>query len=354
MTSRASRRWRRCGRTQCGRISEASWPRRASSTPACLRSSRDMLRRITCSGSRCASAAITPVRSRSSWRPSPSLRALSTPEWPWPGPLQATGDPRAAADVCGEGFPATVEPSAAASRTRARAARRARRPGRGGGLRHRARVRSRRRRDALQPRRRAADAAPAGRRRRVHTGARWRLAAGPRPRPISISACCSRNRAPRRRRSPPTKTCSRASPTNAAAYKNLGEVLQAAGRIDAWFANFDRFEAHCPEALALAVQALEVLPAPRRLRRDSTAISTVCAPGAFARDDRDSSCATTSSSSCTCCSSSTSSRRLIFRYRADVRRRGAARVRRAARACRPRAGRAACASAISPPTCAIT
>ncbi len=48
-------------------------------------------------------------------------------------------------------------------------------------------------------------------------------------------------------------------PANAAAYKNLGEVLQAGGRAASWFANFDRFEVGCPDALALAVQALEVL-----------------------------------------------------------------------------------------------
>jgi predicted O-linked N-acetylglucosamine transferase (SPINDLY family) len=42
-----------------------------------------------------------------------------------------------------------------------------------------------------------------------------------------------------------------------AAYRNLGEVLLAAGRIDDWLANFRRFEASCPDALPLAVQALE-------------------------------------------------------------------------------------------------
>jgi predicted O-linked N-acetylglucosamine transferase (SPINDLY family) len=47
-------------------------------------------------------------------------------------------------------------------------------------------------------------------------------------------------------------------PHNVAAYKNLGEVLQAAGRVDAWLTNFRRFEARCPKALPLAVQALEV------------------------------------------------------------------------------------------------
>ena len=43
----------------------------------------------------------------------------------------------------------------------------------------------------------------------------------------------------------------------AAAYRNLGEVLLAAGRVDEWLANFGRFEAHCPDSLTLAVQALE-------------------------------------------------------------------------------------------------
>ena len=33
-------------------------------------------------------------------------------------------------------------------------------------------------------------------------------------------------------------------------------MLLAAGRIDAWLANFRRFEAQCPDALPLAVQAL--------------------------------------------------------------------------------------------------
>ena len=42
------------------------------------------------------------------------------------------------------------------------------------------------------------------------------------------------------------------------AYKNLGEVLFASGKLDAWRANFLRFEAACPQALPLAVQALEV------------------------------------------------------------------------------------------------
>lgn len=51
----------------------------------------------------------------------------------------------------------------------------------------------------------------------------------------------------------------RSEPKHSAAYKNLGEVLFAAGSFDAWCANFRRFEANCPDALSLAVQALEVL-----------------------------------------------------------------------------------------------
>ena len=51
----------------------------------------------------------------------------------------------------------------------------------------------------------------------------------------------------------------RRDPGRVAAYKNLGEVLFTAGRVDEWFANFRRFEANCPDALGLAVQALEVL-----------------------------------------------------------------------------------------------
>ncbi|MEP7206599.1 MAG: tetratricopeptide repeat protein [Casimicrobiaceae bacterium] len=50
----------------------------------------------------------------------------------------------------------------------------------------------------------------------------------------------------------------RADPAHVNAYKNLGEVLFASGKLDAWRANFLRFEAACPQALPLAVQALEV------------------------------------------------------------------------------------------------
>jgi predicted O-linked N-acetylglucosamine transferase (SPINDLY family) len=54
------------------------------------------------------------------------------------------------------------------------------------------------------------------------------------------------------------ETVLKSDPTHVLAYKNLGEALLAAGKFDAWVANFERFEANCPDALPLAVQALEV------------------------------------------------------------------------------------------------
>jgi predicted O-linked N-acetylglucosamine transferase (SPINDLY family) len=49
----------------------------------------------------------------------------------------------------------------------------------------------------------------------------------------------------------------RRDPQHVAAHKNLCEALLAAGRIDAWLAAFRRFEQQCPDALPMAVQALE-------------------------------------------------------------------------------------------------
>ncbi|HVO90820.1 MAG TPA: tetratricopeptide repeat protein, partial [Casimicrobiaceae bacterium] len=46
-------------------------------------------------------------------------------------------------------------------------------------------------------------------------------------------------------------------PKHVAAYKQLGEALLTAGQIDVFIDNFRRFESSCPEALSLAVQALE-------------------------------------------------------------------------------------------------
>ena len=47
-------------------------------------------------------------------------------------------------------------------------------------------------------------------------------------------------------------------PRHVTAYKNRGEQLFAAGRIDEWLGNFRQFEANCHNALPLAVHALEV------------------------------------------------------------------------------------------------
>jgi predicted O-linked N-acetylglucosamine transferase (SPINDLY family) len=46
-------------------------------------------------------------------------------------------------------------------------------------------------------------------------------------------------------------------PKHVAAHKNLAEALLASGRIDEWLAAFKRFEQQCPQALSLAVVALE-------------------------------------------------------------------------------------------------
>lgn len=47
-------------------------------------------------------------------------------------------------------------------------------------------------------------------------------------------------------------------PRHVPAHKALGDTLLAARRIDDWLRVFERFEASCPHALSLAVQALEV------------------------------------------------------------------------------------------------
>jgi predicted O-linked N-acetylglucosamine transferase (SPINDLY family) len=47
-------------------------------------------------------------------------------------------------------------------------------------------------------------------------------------------------------------------PRHVLAHKALGDTLLAARRIDDWFRVFERFETTCPNALSLAVQALEV------------------------------------------------------------------------------------------------
>jgi predicted O-linked N-acetylglucosamine transferase (SPINDLY family) len=47
-------------------------------------------------------------------------------------------------------------------------------------------------------------------------------------------------------------------PRHVPAHKTLGDTLLAARRIDDWLQVFKRFEANCPHALSLAVQALEV------------------------------------------------------------------------------------------------
>ena len=64
--------------------------------------------------------------------------------------------------------------------------------------------------------------------------------------PISISASFSISRAtPTAAIAAFSKVLER-DPAHVAAYRALAETLLASGRVDAWFANFDRFERHCP------------------------------------------------------------------------------------------------------------
>ncbi len=140
-------------------------------------------------------------------------------------------------------------------------------------------------------------------------------------------------------------------PGNVAAYKNLGEVLLAAGRIDALLANFRRFEAHCPEALPLAVQALEACHYGGDFPKLERYLDGLRHESFQAGDEAE--LVDAWRNCCFCCSTSTSSRRCSARSRTPTTRRRAIST---ARRCREprRAGRDDCASATCPPTCAIT
>ena len=82
----------------------------------------------------------------------------------------------------------------------------------------------------------------------------------------------------------------RARAEHAAAYKALAETLLAAGRIDAWLANFERFEANCPThvgargARARSVRLSGRLPASRPLPRRTAQRAVRC--GRAARSAR--------------------------------------------------------------------
>ena len=49
------------------------------------------------------------------------------------------------------------------------------------------------------------------------------------------------------------------APDHVLSYKNLGEIYLAAGQVTDWLNNFLRFERHCPNAMPLAVYALEAV-----------------------------------------------------------------------------------------------
>ena len=142
-----------------------------------------------------------------------------------------------------------------------------------------------------------------------------------------------------------------ADPGNVAAYRNLGEVLLSSGRIDAYLENFRRFEARCPDAMPLAVQAL-VACQHQGTSQASTVISRGCATSGSRREAKRSSPMRSRSFS-TCCTSSTSSPRScsISRRRTTMSCAGRSAIRSRRH---DRAGRGACASATCPAICATT
>jgi tetratricopeptide (TPR) repeat protein len=103
------------------------------------------------------------------------------------------------------------------------------------------------------------------------------------------------------------ETVLKADPVHVSAYKNLGEALLAAGKFDLWIANFERFEANCPDALPLAVQALEVCQYLGDFQRVERYLDGL-RQEAF-RVESEVQLADCSRCSCSCCSISTSSRK---------------------------------------------
>ena len=71
-------------------------------------------------------------------------------------------------------------------------------------------------------------------------------------------------------------------PAHVAAHNALCETLHESGRIDDWLRAFRRFEASCPDALPLAVQALEACQYQATSPR-WTAISIACAAASSSR-----------------------------------------------------------------------
>ena len=143
-----------------------------------------------------------------------------------------------------------------------------------------------------------------------------------------------------------------ADPRHAAAYKNLGEVLLAAGQIDGWLANFRAFERHCPKALPLAVYALEACQHLADFARLERYIDGLRQEEFQARDEEE----------LVDCLEELLYLLAVLRCRARVAAALCARVRRGRGAClrhadgetRRCADPGCCASAICPPICAIT
>ena len=170
----------------------------------------------------------------------------------------AAGELDAAVALCEEGLARRARASGALARARARAPRAPRRRQAAAEAFARAlQLGPDRRRDALQPRRRAADAALV-RRGGARLPARARVSPGPRRgafqsrRAVPAAGDDRRgHRRVRRRAGRRPRATWRRTATSAKCCSPPGASMRSSR-------NFRRFEAHCPDALPLAVQALEV------------------------------------------------------------------------------------------------
>ena len=184
------------------------------------------------------------------------------------------------------------------------------------------RARHGRRRDALQPRRRAADAAATSPKRRGPTSARSRSAPISSP-PTSTSACCSRSRAMTDAAIAAYAEVLRADPAQRGRVQESGRGAARGGRIDALASPISdasrrtarrRCRSRCRRSRRASIMAdfakLERYLDGLRQER-------------FARAERGGARRLRSRSSSTCCSTSTSSRRCSLPLRADLRRDGA-------------------------------
>ena len=283
---RTPRRWPRSGKPRCGRTSKASWPPRANGTPACSRCSRATRPRTTCSASCCATAARSEgaraefasalaaapgLRRRASRRGQGGAvggrramrgRASAPRAWrtaPQPLPLfRALGlallaqhDGAGAADAFARAL--AIDPADGETHYN--------------------------RGVALQMQHRAADAARA-----------YQHALAFRPdltaADFNLGALFQRARRGRRARSLAYENVLKAEPDERRRVSRISaKCCSAPGGSTAWLANFRRFEASCPDALALAVQALEACQHRGDFARRRPLSRRACAPSASGAGD---------------------------------------------------------------------